>query len=234
MKIADNVAMLEIAGINGGFIYPALIWGDGHLVLVDAGFPGQTEPISQALSGAGFGAEDLTEIIITHQDMDHVGCIPDLRKLAPKVKTVSHIEEAPYMDGRKMPIKLAAMVEKYDSLNDGQKAWCDKMRAALPNRRIETDQTVTDGEVLPYCGGIEIVHSPGHTPGHICLFLRESRIMVGGDAINIADGKTAGPNPQHTFDMELGLKSLEKIKAFPMKALISYHCGYLDLSKNLE
>ena len=231
MRIADNIAMLEIAGNNSGFIYPTLIWGDCHLILVDAGFPGQTDAIRQAVNGAGFCVEDLTEIIITHQDMDHVGCVPDLVKLAPNVKVLTHIEEAPYIDGRKTPIKLAAMFDKYDSLDDGQKAWCDNMRAALPNWRITADQTVTDGEILPFCGGIEIVHTPGHTPGHICLYLRESKIMVGGDALNIADSQMIGPNPQHTYDMELGMKSLEKTRAFDICGLISYHCGFLEMQK---
>ena len=229
MKIADNVVMLEIAGMNGGIIYPTLLWGDSHLVLVDAGFPGQTDLIKQAVTDAGFNAEDLTEIIITHQDMDHVGCIPDLLKIAPNVKVISHVEEAPYMDGRKTPIKLAAMIDRYDSLDEGQKAWCDKMKAALPNFRITTNQTVTDGDVLPMCGGIEIVHMPGHTPGHICLFLRESHIMVGGDALNIGDGQMTGPNPQHTYDMELGTKSFEKAKKYDMRGMISYHCGFLKI-----
>ena len=228
MKITDNIAMIEIGG-NGSYIYPTLIWDDNHLVLVDAGFPGQTELIKQAITEAGFNAGDLTEIIITHQDMDHVGCVPDLLKLAPNVKVLTHIDEAPYIDGRKTPIKLAAMLDKYDSLDDGTKAWCDKMMAALPNWRIMTDQFLTDREVLPYCGGIEIVHTPGHTPGHICLYLRESRIMVGGDALNIADGQMTGPNPQHTYDMELGLKSLEKAKSFDISGLISYHCGFLKM-----
>ncbi|MCL1857743.1 MAG: MBL fold metallo-hydrolase [Oscillospiraceae bacterium] len=228
MKITDNIAMLEIAG-NGGVIYPTLIWGDGHLILADAGFPGQTELIKQAIADAGFNARDLTEIIITHQDMDHVGCVPDLLKLAPKIKILTHIDEAPYIDGRKTPIKLAAMIDNYDNLPDDRKAWCDKMIAALPNWRIITNQELTDGEILPYCGGIEIVHTPGHTPGHICLYFRESKIIVGGDALNITNGQMSGPNPQHTYDMLLGLKSLEKAKKFDISGLISYHCGFLKM-----
>jgi glyoxylase-like metal-dependent hydrolase (beta-lactamase superfamily II) len=123
------------------------------------------------------------------------------------------------------------MIEKYDSLSDEQKAWCDRLKAALPNWKIKVDQTLTDGEVLPFCGGIEIVHTPGHTPGHICLFLRKSRIMVGGDALNIADGKMTGPNPQHTYDIELGNRSFEKVKAFDLTGLVSYHCGYLEFKQ---
>lgn len=225
MKISDHVAMLEIAG-NGGSIYPTLLWDDDHLVLIDTGYPGQTEVIRSAIVDEGFCLEDLTEIILTHQDIDHIGCLPDLLKAAPKAGVLAHIEEAPYIDGRKTPIKLASMLEKYDTLSDDQKAWCDRLKVGFANRSVPITHHLTDGEVLAICGGIEVFHAPGHTPGHICLFLRGSRIMVGGDALNIADGQLTGPNPQYTYDIELGLRSFEKAKAFDMRGVVSYHCGY--------
>ena len=230
MKIAENVTMFDIkfAG-NGSFVHPVLVWGGGHLVLIDAGFPGQTEAIIQAIVDAGFRAEDLTEIILTHQDIDHVGCVLDLLKYALTAKVLAHEKEAPYIDGRETPIKLATMLKNYDSLPDDRKAWCDKLKVEFANLQIPISQTLTDGELLPICGGIEVVYTPGHTPGHICLFLRDSRIMVGGDAVNIADGQLTGPNPQNTYDMELGFQSFEKIKSFNPSGVVSYHCGYLKL-----
>ena len=230
MIITNSVTMLEITE-NGGTIYPTLISGDGHLVLVDAGFPGQTDAIMQAIAEAGFRAEELTEIIITHQDFDHIGCLRDLLNLAPKAKVLAHIEEAPYIDGNKTPAKLAARLAEYDTLSDEMKARCDSQKELYPKLTAAVTQTLTDGEVLPCCGGIEIIHTPGHTPGHICLYLRESRVMVGGDTLNISDGHITGPNPQHTYDMELGLKSFEKAKAYDFRGLISYHCGYLEILK---
>ncbi|MCL2342289.1 MAG: MBL fold metallo-hydrolase [Firmicutes bacterium] len=204
MKIADNVEMLEI-GIGGGAIRPTLTWDDTRLVLIDAGYPGLEDLLIQAIADAGFSAENLTHIILTHQDMDHIGCVPDLLRLAPAAKVLAHEIETPYIDGSKPHIK------------------------GLSGPGVPVNQTLTDGEVLDFCGGIEVLHTPGHTPGHICLFLQKSGTLVGGDAVNIADGKIIGPNPGYTYDMELGQKSLEKIKAWPIKGLISYHCGYLKM-----
>ena len=227
MKIANNVEVLEIGDV--GKIYLTLAWDDKNLVLMDAGFPGQTEEIVKAIAGAGFSADKLTLLIITHQDMDHIGCVMDLLKIAPAAQVMAHIDEAPYIDGRKTPIKLAAMLENYDSLPDDRKAWCDKMKEGFANRKIPVSKTLSDGEVLSICGGIEVIHTPGHTPGHICLFLLESGVLVGGDAVNIQDGVPSGPNPQHTYNMELGMKSMEKAMKYPVKALVSYHCGYLKM-----
>jgi glyoxylase-like metal-dependent hydrolase (beta-lactamase superfamily II) len=194
--------MLEIDS-GGGRMFPVLTWDESHVVLIDAGYPAQTDAFVGAIAGVGQQVEALTEIILTHQDLDHIGCVHDLLKLAPNARVIAHTEEAPYIDGTTPPIK------------------------GFPSQNIHVDQTVADGDVLPFCNGIEVVHTPGHTPGSICLLLRDSGTMVCGDALNIADGQIIGPNPQYTQDMNLGLKSVEKIKALHPDAIVSYHCGYL-------
>jgi len=225
MKITDNVAMLG-AGGNFGTVYPALTWDDNHFVLIDAGFPGQANALIKAINDAGVQAKDITDIILTHQDIDHIGCMPELLKIAPAARVWAHEQEAQYLDGRKTPIKLVALLENYDTLPTDRREWCDMLKAGFAERRLQNIQTLTDDEVMSICGGIEVVHTPGHTPGHICLFLRESRIMVCGDAANIKDGVLIGANPQVTYDMDLAERSFAKIAARDMRGAISYHCGY--------
>ena len=228
MKIADNVEMLEI-GNTGPRVFLTLTWDKDSLVLFDTGFPGQTDLIVQAISAAGFSAKNISHIILTHQDFDHIGCVKELLKLSPNAQVMAHHEEAPYINGQKTPVKVAAMLENYDNLPPDRKDWCDKIKKEYPGLIIPINRTLSDAEVLPICGGIEIIHTPGHTPGHISPFLRESAILVTGDALNITDGKLSGPNPQHTFDMELALRSVEKAKKFPLRALVAYHGGFLKV-----
>jgi glyoxylase-like metal-dependent hydrolase (beta-lactamase superfamily II) len=92
-----------------------------------------------------------------------------------------------------------------------------------------TDKVV-DGDLLPICGGIEVIHSPGHTPGHIGLFLKKSGLLVGGDALNVGDGKLVGANPAHSLDMELAGASFEKLKGYGAKGVVAYHGGVLRLA----
>jgi glyoxylase-like metal-dependent hydrolase (beta-lactamase superfamily II) len=66
------------------------------------------------------------------------------------------------------------------------------------------------------------------------LLFKESNIAVCGDAANIRDGELAGPNPVHTYDMEEGMKSLEKIKTIGAKGLVAYHGGYLELYRHIN
>ena len=228
MKITGNIAMLELERPNGA-IYPALVWDENSLVLIDAGFPGQTDALVGAIEAEGFRAEDITHIILTHQDIDHIGCLPDILRLAPSAQVIAHAEEAPYIDGRKTPIKLAALEAAYDSLPEAMQQFRATLRDGFANRRVAVGQTVENGTVLPIGGGIEVVHTPGHTPGHIALYLRQGKIMVAGDAANIKNDRITGPNPQHTQDMAQGLESLEKLKAYFCRGVIAYHCGFLLL-----
>jgi len=232
MKISENVAVLSLPYPMPGSkakIHPVLTWDDINLVLIDTGFPQQGELFLKAIADAGHDPSKLTHIIITHQDLDHVGSMQELRKAVPGVKVLAHKDEAPYLDGRMTPAKLAPMVDKYDSLSPEEKEGVNQAKEMYKNLQVKFDQELQDKDVLPICGGIEVVHTPGHTPGHITLFLQQSRIMVTGDGANVTDGQISGPNPVHTLDMELATKSLCKIKEYPLAGIVAYHGGYLKV-----
>lgn len=229
MKLAKNIALMPINREGMGSLNLVLAWDDDFLVLIDAGLPGQTDEIIKAIENEGFQAKDLTHLIITHQDWDHIGCVADLQNLAPNLKIVTHADEAPYLDGRKVPIKLAARLEQYDTLPEDQRANADRWKDIYENFPITVAEQVQDKQELSMCGGIEIVHVPGHTPGHIAVYFKESRIIVCGDAANIKDGQLIGSNPIHTHDMELADKSLEKIRKYDLSGIVSYHTGFLPV-----
>jgi len=227
MKLAENIALLPIGREGMGNLNLVLTWDENNLVLIDAGVPGQTSEIVTAIEGEGFRAEDLTHIIITHQDWDHIGCIPDLQKLAPNLRVVAHVDETPYIDGRVMPIKLASRLEQYDTIPEDARAGIDRWRNMHENSPITIHEQVHDKQVLPICGGVEIVHVPGHTPGHIAVYLQKSRIIICGDAANIKGGEVVGSNPIHTHDMKQAEESLSKIKGYNLSGVVTYHTGFL-------
>lgn len=67
---------------------------------------------------------------------------------------------------------------------------------------------VADGDEV---FGLEVISTPGHTPGHIAVFDRESGLLVAGDAINTSGGAITGPNPDFTPDMSTAEASVAKI-----------------------
>ncbi|WP_324292915.1 MBL fold metallo-hydrolase [Paenibacillus wulumuqiensis] len=90
MKIANGVTMLELqiesfAGPQE--LNPTLVWDEDHTVLIDTGTPGQGELIRIAINDAGVPFEKLNVIILTHQDIDHIGSLPEILQAAH-----SHIE----------------------------------------------------------------------------------------------------------------------------------------------
>jgi glyoxylase-like metal-dependent hydrolase (beta-lactamase superfamily II) len=222
MKIADNAYMLTIGDGDGAF-YPALVKDGASLALIDAGFAEQNAAFVKAIEDEGFKAQDISHIILTHQDGDHMDGVKAMKELAPGAIVVAHKEEAPYIDGSRTPSKLQAWIDKQGSLSEEDKADVEQRKAAAAARAVPVDRTVTDGEII--FGDMEAVHVPGHTPGHIVLYLKNSGIIIGGDAINIEDGKLTGPNPAYTQDPAQGAASLEKILGYNPKMVVTYHCG---------
>ncbi|MDR1705909.1 MAG: MBL fold metallo-hydrolase [Clostridiales bacterium] len=227
MRIADNAYMLKIGQEEGGAYYPVLVSDGANLALIDAGYKEHNEAFVKAIEAEGFKARDITHIILTHQDGDHVDGVKAMKKLAPGAVVVAHEEEAPYIDGSKLNIKLQDWIDKQGTLTDEDKADIDERKAESAARAVPVDIKVKDGNVI--FGDMEAVHVPGHTPGHICLYLRNSGIMVGGDALNIDGGKLVGPNPVYTYDQAQGAASLEKIKGYNPKMAVAYHGGLITL-----
>ena len=226
MKIADNVEVLEIEGEHG-VLYPVLIYDNANLVLVDTALPGQIEMLEKAVSNAGFSLEDITHVIITHQDMDHIGCAKILAGFGAEI--MAHENEAPYIQGEKTLIKISEMEDRFAELNEGERAFYERLKKGAPHFHVHVDRLLKDGEMLDYCGGIQVVHTPGHTPGHIALLLKHDNIMIAGDAANILDNCLTGANPQYTSNQAEAQKSFERILTYYPDSVVCYHGGWLPL-----
>ena len=110
MKMADGLEMLELKMNMMGqqsVIHPTLIWDDNEAVLVDTGIPGQLKEIREAMDKAGVPFSKLSKVILTHQDIDHIGSLPEILKASDhKIEVLAHEEDKPYIEGDKTPIKM--------------------------------------------------------------------------------------------------------------------------------
>jgi glyoxylase-like metal-dependent hydrolase (beta-lactamase superfamily II) len=224
MRISEHVDMLRIAGDHGES-HLALIHDGQALALVDTGYPGDLDKIREAIQEAGFAAERLTHILLTHQDIDHVGSAKELAALSG-AQICAHEEEAPYIQGDKTPVKLAQLdAAPSTTLTEAQRAWQRTLRDGFKRSRVPVALWLRDGESLSICGGVAVVHTPGHTPGHACYYVGRDGVMVAGDALHIADGKLAGANPAYTADTAQAAASNRKLAAYPATLTITYHGG---------
>ena len=87
------------------------------------------------------------------------------------------------------------------------------------------DIEVQDGDIFNWCGGCTIVGTPGHTTGHISIYINEEQVLIAGDAATIENGELVIANPQFTLDLDKAKESLQKIKAYGAKEIICYHGG---------
>lgn len=209
-------------------IYPTLMWDDDTVVLVDAGAPGSLPEIKKAMGDVGVPFERLNKVIVTHQDIDHIGGIKGILEELPEVKVLAHEEDKPYIQGEKKLVRLNSNFKnRVNALPEEER---EKILDMFENVPVEVNTTLTDGEELAYCGGIIVIHTPGHTPGHICLYHKETKTLIAGDAMNIVDGQLTGPNKQimNEEDVKTAINSLKKFKEYDIENVISYHGGLFN------
>ena len=190
-KIGDSV--YHLPEITGG---PTILLGD-TVTIVDTGLPGSDDEILRAVRELGRGESNVSDIVITHADRDHVGGLAALvERTGATVWAGEH--EANVIEGLAPP------------------------RSGDVNRSGAVDRRFRPGETLPLHGGIETVASHGHTAGHVSLFLPRERILIAGDALNNREGLT-GSAPQHTADPELAREAVGALAARRPESIVFGH-----------
>ena len=191
---------------------------DNGTTLVDAGLPDQTEAIGAALVEAGIGVRNLRRIIFTHQDLDHVGSGAALVRQSG-ARVLAHSADAPYIGGRLRPLKPSPeMLEQRP-----------QMRKVLEHfEPVAVDEHAENGTHLALAGGTRVVFTPGHTPGHISLYLEGSKILIAGDALTAEGGYLNGPNPWATLDMSTAIRSTQRLADLDINTIVCYHGGVVS------
>ncbi|MCU5359379.1 MBL fold metallo-hydrolase, partial [Bacillus cereus] len=204
MEIAKGIEMLQLE-FQEFVIHPILLWDDEMAVLIDTGFPGQIEDIQVEMEKVGVSFDKLKVVILTHQDIDHIGSLPELlQRCRSNIKVYAHELDKPYIQGD-LPL-----------LKDGN----------VENRpKGKVSDTMIDGQELPYCGGILILHTPGHTPGHISLYLKQSKILVAGDSMYSVNGMLGGIHAPTTINIKEAQQSLKKYLNLDIESVVCYHGG---------
>lgn len=150
----------------------AFVDPDGQVTLVDCGLRNAPKRILAALGWIGAAPYDVTRIVLTHAHTDHAGGLSRMRGRTGAPVAV-HERDADYVRTGKTPVR--------DRSTRG-----GRMLARVPEMGfspVEVSQELVDGQVLDVGGGLEVVHTPGHTPGHMSLVHQESGVLITGDAL---------------------------------------------------
>lgn len=224
------ILKIEMAyGESRDHIYPVVLRDDKTCVLVDCGYVGSLPQIEDALCTQGLSPESVTHIILTHQDHDHIGAVAAFKAKYPLSRVLASAVEAPYIFGTRKSLRLEQAEKLQETLPPEQKAFgeafCRLLRSVEP---VGIDQPLSDNDFLPFCGGCRILATPGHTPGHIALFLPAFDTIISGDAMALETGKPVLANPQFTLDLELAAASMARLLSHPARKIICYHGGLFD------
>src|SRR5215208_3967942 len=226
MRITNNVYVLPIPRspqeADNYLNLTLIVDKENGTALVDAGLPDQTEVISAALTEAGIGVRDLRLIIFTHQDLDHVGSGAALVRQS-SARVLAHPADAPHIDGGLRPLKPSPeMLEQRP-----------QMREVLERLEpVGVDERLEDGTILNLVGGTKVISTPGHTPGHISLYLERSKVLIAGDALRAERGTLNGPNPSMTLEMRTALQSMRKLADLEIDIIVCYHGGVVSEDAN--
>jgi glyoxylase-like metal-dependent hydrolase (beta-lactamase superfamily II) len=91
---------------------------------------------------------------------------------------------------------------------------------------VGVDLRLVGGEELGVLGGVQILHSPGHTAGHLCLYLPALSLLVAGDLLRLEDGVIREAPSGFAADADQALDSARQIAALGFERFIGYHGGY--------
>ncbi len=166
--------ILNVHLIPSGFVNCYLIVDPDGLTLIDTGLSRNTQNVLKYLAGLGKQPLDLKRIVITHSDGDHVGALADLKALSRARVYANPIEAQ----------AIAAARPSRDLKTQGLLTYLFKLVTPLfKPKPAQVDELLNNGQELPMLGGLRVMDTPGHTPGHISLFAPGAKILFCGDSM---------------------------------------------------
>jgi len=81
-----------------------------------------------------------------------------------------------------------------------------------------------DGEVLPFCGGIQVIHVPGHSEGNACYYLKNRKVMIAGDTLfGDPEGNINPPPEKYCLDCEQATREIKRLLDYDFDTLLITH-----------
>jgi glyoxylase-like metal-dependent hydrolase (beta-lactamase superfamily II) len=211
MKIIDNIFLVPGIIANSYILVDA----DG-LTIIDTGLPHSEKKILSYVASLGKSANDVKRIILTHSDLDHVGSLAALKKLTCARTYASKIEAGAIAAGkpsRQVKSSGFSLLRLVFSL----------LRPFMQATPIQVDEILVAGQVLPALGGLQVVDSSGHTPGHISLYAPAVDILFCGDSLITDENGIHGSRRGLTWDDARAREAERKQAALGASIICSGH-----------
>lgn len=228
----DRLIVLDIDFISKvgdkNFIHPVIIQSEKENILIDCGTPGSLSLLEKEAKKNDFDFSQLTKIIITHHDHDHMGALYEIKEKYPNIQIASSLVEKPYIEGKKKSLRLEQAERIYSTLSEEEKVnveYFHNMLKAIKN--VPVDITIDKDVEAEWSKELEIIATPGHMLGHISIYSKKFKTLVTGDAMVAEKGKLLLANPQFTLDMDEAINSIKKFLEYDIQQIVCYHGGII-------
>lgn len=103
-------------------------------------------------------------------------------------------------------------------------AHVDEAAAIEASTGVKVNLRLKDGDVLPYCGGLQFILVPGHTDGNCCIYLKEKSLLIAGDTLNTSDGgQLKPPKDQYNVNSDMAKKELKRLMKLNFDYIVISH-----------
>ncbi len=197
------------------FVNCYLVREEDGFTLVDAAIKGCGKAIVESARALG---HPIVRILLTHAHVDHVGALDELHALLPDAEVLISAREARFLAG--------------DMSLDASEPM-DKLRGGWPTLKTRPSRTLQEGDRV---GSLEVIASPGHTPGHVSFLDVRDRGLIAGDAFQTQGGVAVSgtwvplfPLPaMSTWHKPTCLESARKLRALAPGWMAVGHGRVLD------
>ena len=181
------------------------------LTLIDTGMPGNAAKIVDFLRTLSKVQTVNCTIVLTHPDIDHAGSVAELKERLEKVKVAIHEADAPRLAGEKPPKEVLGNLGVLFKI----------MSPFMRLKPVKPDIILRDGDTID---GLDVIHTPGHTEGSICLYSETLKAIFVGDALRTnKDRSLKPPSAAMSLNIEEAKNSIRKLASYDFELLLSGH-----------
>ena len=197
----------------------AYLIDDDRPTLIDTGGGGaeSLRILGQALAERGSKVEDVEVVLNTHAHPDHFG--GDFYvKQASGARVLIHSLEAPVLRDPGSMLERWKRAYSEAGLQFAPRGYLDVLGSM---RAVEPDRILSDGDRVEL-GSVElrVIHTPGHSPGHLCFYDEDAGVLFSGDQV-IGSGSVYIGGPDG--DLPLYLESLERLLEMKIELVLPAH-----------
>lgn len=165
MRITEHGNLIQLTRLWAFNSY--FVREEDGLTVVDTNLPGSAKDIQAAAARYNL---PIRRIVLTHAHSDHVASADALYALVPDAEVIAAARSVPFLRGE-MTLQAGEPV--------------DELRGGYVQIETTVTREVNDGDTI---GSLQVIATPGHTPGHIALFDTRDGTIIGGDAFQTQAG----------------------------------------------